>query len=161
MQFHFRGTRAEMVEAIEGTAAQQGRDIYVDLKSPDRIEIGFERHGHSGGRFFYAAITEENGVLTLTGEAEDSYTHKMSPARNRWDAAMIWLECYLVLFLLACVVLIFIDDLIHFTIPLWLPPVFPLPFLAIRIPFSRKEQRMADEDFFVFLAQALASGTQA
>ena len=151
MTFTFHGTRHGLTERIESAAKAENRDIYIDDKYPGRMEIGFERHGHSGGRFFYADITDRDGVLTLTGEAEDSHRHPMSPGRRMLDSFLNWAGGFL--FLAFCMLIFWAATDGFF--PIWMVPLPPALFLLIRIPMSRKEQRQVDEDFFAFLARAL------
>lgn len=155
MTFNFRGTRTALVEKILSAAEAEGRDIYIDDKYPDRLEIGFERQGHRGGRFFHAAVTEEAGVITLTGEAEDSWQHSMSPARRRWNTFCEWAGALLFLAFCALMLWIVADDLDVFPIPFWILLLVPVVWIRSRQPIIRREQQQRDDDFFDFLTRTL------
>lgn len=155
MTFTFHGTRDALTDRILSAAAAVGRDISIDDKYPDRMEIGFERHGHRGGRFFYADITEKDGVLTLTGAAEDSRRYPMSRAGRLWDSFCIWAGGFGILAFCALILWVLAEDLGISPLPFWIALLLCAVLLLIRIPLSRREQRKADEDFYDFLARAL------
>lgn len=157
MTFTFHGTRETLAERIIAAAAAEGRDIYIDDKYPDRIEIGFERQGHRGGRFFYADITENDGVLTLTGKAEDSCRQRMSPARRMWDTFSIWAGSFLFVAFWALILWVVADDLDVSPIPFWIILMIPVVRIWRRQPIIRLEEQQRDKDFFDFLARALRS----
>lgn len=71
MQFVFNGTLEELKDAIRAKACALHKDIVIYHKEPDILQIGFQRLGHSGGRFFVAGITQENGTVSLDGEIEN------------------------------------------------------------------------------------------
>lgn len=155
MTFTFHGTREALAARIEAAAAAEGRDIYIDDKYPDRMEIGYERQGHQGGRFFYAAITEHDGILTLTGEAEDSHRHSMSPARRMWDTFSIWAGGLLFVAFCGLILWVVADDLGVSPIPFWIILMIPVVWIWRRQPIIRLEQQQRDQDFFDFLTRAL------
>ena len=155
MTFTFHGTREALTARIEAAAAAEGRDIYIDDKYPDRLEIGLQRQGHRGGRFFYADVTEKGGIITLTGEAEDSYRHAMSPARRRWDTFCTWAGCFFFLGFCALILWVVADDLNVSPIPFWIILTVPVVLILRRQPIIRLEQQQRDDDFFDFLTRTL------
>lgn len=157
MTFEFHGSRTELIERIESNAAAENRDIYIDDKDPDRLEIGFERHGHSGGRFFYAAITEKDGRLLLTGEAEDSDRHRIPRRKQVWNTFCAWAGGLGLLAFCAMILWVVADDLGISPLPFWAFLLIAAIYLLIRIPISRSEQKRADADFYAFLTRALQS----
>ena len=54
MQFVFNGTLEEFKSTIRTKAQALNKDIVVYHNDPNTLEIGFQRLGHSGGRFFAA-----------------------------------------------------------------------------------------------------------
>ena len=67
MRFVFSGTIEELKETICLKAKEYNKDIVIYHDVPDVLEIGFQRLGHSGGRFFVANITAKNENVILDG----------------------------------------------------------------------------------------------
>lgn len=71
MQFIFNGTLDEFKENLQTAAKASYRQIVIYQYEPAVLQIGFLRLGHSGGRFFVADVTGENGKVLLNGEIQN------------------------------------------------------------------------------------------
>ena len=76
MQFVFKGTLDELKETIHLKAKEHNKDIVVYNNEPNILEIGFQRLGHNGGRFFIANVTEELNKVILDGENKDVFQNQ-------------------------------------------------------------------------------------
>lgn len=74
MRFVFNGTLDELKNSIRTSAKAFHKDIVIYQYEPTVLQIGFLSLGHSGGRFFVADITEENGSIILDGEIQNLNT---------------------------------------------------------------------------------------
>lgn len=149
MRFVFQGTVAELKDAIRSRAKLLHRDILLEQDSPDILRIGFQRLGHNGGRYFVAAVNEENGCITLTGEAKDIYSNR---PKNKFKAFLSdiggWLTMYCILALIPFAVwLCFARSISSAWIPLLLTL---LVMLCLRF-LNRNQDSVADERFLRFM----------
>ena len=79
------------------------------------MEIGFQRLGHSGGRFFIANVTEESAKVILDGEIKDVFSNqKKSKAGRLWKEFTDCLLAYVFLEVLLIIPWLFIKNVILF-----------------------------------------------
>lgn len=159
MLFVFEGTVDELKEAIKCKAKELGKEIVVYDNEPSRLEIGFMRLGHSGGRFFIADVTEENDRIILKGETKDVYE-----SQNDGEIGRICSEAssYLLAYVFLEIPLLLLWLLIKDSVGVWVPLVLPVIYLVIRNLLNRKEDEKLDKEFaeFMTLCTAYTSGEQ-
>ena len=86
MRFVYNGTLEELVAVMHSKAKEYSKDIVIHEEEPDILKIGFQRLGHSGGRFFVANVTETDTAVYLQGELVDIYSNKpKSNTRSFWS----------------------------------------------------------------------------
>ncbi len=156
MKFVFNGTIDELKETIHLKAKEYNRDIVIYNNEPNVLEIGFERLGHSGGRFFIADITEKSGKVILDGETKNIFQNqKKSKAGQAWNEFTGYLSAYILLEILLIIPWIFLKDIIR---P-WVPLILPVIYLIIRHFLNKKEDEKSDKDFAEFMSLCTAYTT--
>ena len=153
MKFIFNGTLDELKETIHLKAKEHNKDIVVYNNEPNILEIGFQRLGHSGGRFFIANITEESGKVILDGETKDIFQNqKKSKVGRIWSEFTGYLLAYIFLEILLIIPWIFLKDFIS----LWIPLILPVIYLIIRHFLNKKYDAKLDKDFIEFMSLCTA-----
>lgn len=149
MRFVFNGTLDELKETIFVKAKEYNKDIVVCHNTPNILEIGFQRLGHSGGRFFIANIDEENGTIILDGEIRDIYSKSNhNKTQEILDSVCAWLVVYLFFAVIPVLLWLCIFQLQH----IWIPLVLPIPILALCRINAKKQNEKMDEDFVNFMS---------
>lgn len=153
MLFVFEGTVDELKETIKCKAKELGKEIVVYDNEPSRLEIGFMRLGHSGGRFFIADVTEENDRVILKGETKDIYENQNVGEIGRiCSEASSYLLGYVFLEIPLLLLWLMIKDIVG----IWVPLVLPVIYLVIRRLLNRKEDEKLDKEFAEFMALCTA-----
>ncbi|MGI6263943.1 MAG: hypothetical protein ACOYJY_00545 [Acutalibacteraceae bacterium] len=156
MKFIFNGTLDELKETIHLKAKEYNRDIVIYNNEPNVLEIGFQRLGHSGGRFFIANITEKSGKVILDGETKNIFQNqKKSKAGQVWNEFTEYLLAYILLEILFIIPWIFLKNIIR---P-WVPLILPVIYLIIRHFLNKKEEEKSDKDFAEFMSLCTAYTT--
>ena len=149
MKFIFNGTLDELKETIHLKAKEHNKDIVVYNNEPNILEIGFQRLGHSGGRFFIANITEESGKIILDGETKDIFQNqKKSKVGRIWNEFAEYLLAYIFLEILLVIPWIFLRNIIS---P-WIPLILPVIYLIIRHFLNKKYDDKLDKEFAEFMS---------
>lgn len=149
MQFFFNGTLDELKEAIHLKAKEYNKDIVIHNNEPNILEIGFQRLGHSGGRFFISNITERSAKVILDGEIKDVFQNqKESKAGQIWTEFTEYLLAYIFLEILLIIPWIFLKDIIS----LWIPIILPVAYLMIRYFLNQKYNDKLDKEFAEFMS---------
>lgn len=148
MKFVFNGTLDELKETIRAKAKALHKDIVVYHNEPDVLQIGFQRLGHSGGRFFIANVTKKDEKTILTGETKDIFSYNSNGFLSK-----VWR--YIQEFLLEYLVLGFIPFIVwfcaHTFIPIWVPLLIPVPIMLLLELMSRNRNNAADSAFCKFM----------
>ncbi len=149
MQFIFNGTLDELKETIHLKANEYNKDIVVYDNEPNVLEIGFQRLGHSGGRFFIANIIENSTKVILDGEIKNVFPNqKKSKVGQIWTEFTEYLFAYVLLEILLIIPWIFFKDIVS----LWIPIFLPIIYLIIRHFLNKKEEEKSDKDFTEFMS---------
>ena len=148
MQFVFNGTLEELKSTIRTKAQALNKDIVVYHNDPNTLEIGFQRLGHSGGRFFVANVTETDTAVFLQGKLVDIYSGEPeSNPRRFWSLLGTFVMFYI---LIELVLQILWLPIFHFS-HIWIPLILPLPaFIFLRVRAIREEKKI-DADFIAFM----------
>ena len=153
MQFVFYGTLDELKEIIHLKAKKYNKDIVIYDNESNILEIGFQRLGHSGGRFFIANVTKKSGKVILDGETKNVFQNqKKSKAGQVWNEFTQYLLAYILLEILLIIPWIFLKDIIS----LWIPLILPVVYLIIRHFLNEKEEEKLDKDFAEFMSHCTA-----
>ncbi len=153
MKFIFNGTLNELKETIHLKAKEYNKDIVVYNNEPNILEIGFQRLGHSGGRFFIANVTEELNKVILDGEIKNVFQNQRKSKVGRiWNEFTEYLLAYILLEILLIIPWIFLKDVIS----LWIPLILPVIYLIIRHFLNKKEEEKSDKDFAEFMSYCTA-----
>lgn len=149
MRFIFNGMLVELKETISIKAKEHNKDILVYHTEPNTLKIGFQRLGHSGGRFFIANIEEKNGKVVLSGEIKDVYSNQsQNNARKFIDSIGIWLLIYLIFAFVPVMFWLCIFQLIH----IWIPIFLPIPIITLCRINAKKQDKKNDENFVKFMS---------
>ncbi len=153
MQLIFNGTIDELKETIHLKAKEYNRDIVIYNNEPNVLEIGFQRLGHSGGRFFIANIIEDSTKVILDGEIKNVFpSQKKSKVGQIWTEFTEYLFAYILLEILLIIPWIFLKDIIS----IWIPIILPVIYLIIRHFLNKKEEEKSDKDFAEFMSYCTA-----
>jgi len=149
MKFIFNGTLDELKERIHIKAKEYQKDIAIYDHEPNILEIGFQRLGHSGGRFFIANVTEESNKVILDGEIKDVFDNqKKSKVGRIWNEFTEYLLAYIFLEIVLIIPWIFLKD----TISLWIPLSLPVIYFIIRHFSNKKHDEKLDKAFAEFMS---------
>lgn len=149
MRFVFSGTLDELKETISVKAKEYNKNILVHHAKPNTLEIGFQRLGHSGGRFFVATINEENNTIVLDGDIRDLDSHSpRNKIQEMLDSICAWAVAYLIVAVVPVLLWLCIFQLQH----IWISLVLPIPILAICRINAKKQQKKTDADFVKFMS---------
>ena len=149
MRFVYNGSLEELKDAIQSTAKEHGKDLVVYAEEPDILKIGFQRLGHSGGRFFVANVTETDTGVFLQGEFVDIYSDKPeSNARRFWSLLGAFAMFYILIELILQIIWL---PIFHFSY-IWIPLILPLPALIFLRMRTVKEEKKIDADFIAFMS---------
>ena len=136
MQFVFNGTLEELKSTIRTKAQALNKDIVVYHNDQNTLEIGFQRLGHSGGRFFAAKVTETDTSVFLQGKFVNIYSGKPeSNAQGFWSLLGAFVMFYI---LIELVLQILWLPIFHFS-HIWIPLILPLPALIFLRMRAMKE----------------------
>ncbi len=156
MKFIFNGTLDELKETIHLKAKEYNKDIVVYDNEPNILEIGFQRLGHSGGRFFIANITEEPTKVVLDGEIKNVFQNqKKSKVGRIWNESTDYLLAYIFLEILLIIPWLFLRNVIS----LWIPLILPIIYLIIRHFLNKKYDEKLDKEFAEFMSLCTAYTT--
>lgn len=153
MQFFFSGTLEELKNTICIKAQEANKDIVVYHNDPNTIEIGFQRLGHSGGRFFVANIKETASGITLHGDIADIYSGKRQTKLHNLFSLLSGL--YLLYALMELILQIVWLPIFHFS-HIWIPLLLPIPVLVYLRLNAIKEERKTDAEFIAFISSFTA-----
>lgn len=149
MQFVYSGSLDQFKAAIQAKAQELNKDILVEQDGPGTLNIGFLRLGHSSGRFFAAAITEENGELILTGKMKDiDTTAPRNFVQKLWAALSGYLALYLIFELAPMAVWLWVFGFSH----LWVPLLLPIPVIVLLRIINIWQEKKADAAFIAFMS---------
>ena len=149
MQFVFNGTLDELKSTIRTKAQELNKDIVVYHNEPDSLKIGFQRLGHSGGRFFVANVTETDTDVFLQGKLVDIYSAKPeSNTRRFWSLLGAFAMFYILIELVLQIIWI---PIFHFS-HIWIPLILPLPALIFLRKSVIREEKKIDADFIAFMS---------
>lgn len=152
MQFIFYGTINELKETILLKAKEYNKDIVIYDNEPNVLEIGFQRLGHSSGRFFIANITEYSDKVTLDGEIKNVFpSQRKSKFGHILSEFTMYFFAYIILEILLIIPWIFFKD----TISLGIPLILPVIYLIIRHFLNKKEEEKSDKDFTEFMSSTM------
>lgn len=148
MRFVFHGTLEELTSTIHSTAKERDKDIIIYCEEPDILKIGFQRLGHSGGRFFIANVTQSDMCVFLQGEIADIYSHKPeSKLQDFWRLIGAFAMFYVLIELVLQIIWL---PIFHFS-HMWIPLMTPLPaFIFFRLN-AIKEEKQTDADFIALM----------
>lgn len=149
MLFIFNGTLDEFKDVIYIKAKEHQEDIVVYQRESDKLEIGFMRLGHYGGRFFVANMTERNGVLILDGKIEDIFPDQ---SKNKLLRLIGEIDGWLLIYVLFEIIPLLVWLLIFHSRHLWIPLILPIPIITILPIIRKKEGRELDAKFINFMS---------
>ena len=67
--YEYPFSKAQLTESIKDKLGKSGNENYlIKYKDNDNFFLGIERAGHSGGNWYVANVTEENGKTQITGK---------------------------------------------------------------------------------------------
>ncbi len=156
MKFIFNGTVDELKETIHLKAKEYNKDIVIYGNEPNILEIGFQRLGHSSGRFFIANVTEESNKVILDGEIKNVFpSQKKSKVGQILTEFIEYLFAYILLEILLIIAWIFLKDIVS----LWIPIILPVIYLIIRHFLNKKDEGELDEEFVEFMSFCTAYTT--
>ena len=149
MQFVFNGSLEELKSTIRTKAQALNKDIVVYHNDPNTLEIGFQRLGHSGGRFFVANVTETDTSVFLQGKLVDIYSDKIeSKAQSFWSLLGALAMLYVLIELVLQIIWLPIFRFSH----IWIPLILPLPALIFLRMRAMKEEKEVDANFIAFMS---------
>lgn len=149
MQFVFNGTLNELKEIINLKTKEHNKDIVIYDNKPNTLEIGFQRIGHSSGRFFIANIIEEDKKVILDGEIKNVFPNqKENRIGYLWDEFTGFLFAYIILEAILVIPWLFFKNFIS----VWIPIILPFVYLIIRHFLNRKEEDKSDKGFIDFMS---------
>ncbi len=153
MRFVFNGTLDKLKETIHLKAKEHNKHIIIYDSEPNILEIGFQRLGHSGGRFFIANVTEESGKVTLDGEIKAVFQNqKKSKVGLIWNKFTSLLLAYIFLEILLIIPWLFLKDIVS----LWIPLILPVIYLVIAHFLNKKYDNKLDKEFVDFMSLCTA-----
>jgi hypothetical protein len=153
MQFIFNGTINELSETISIKAKEHNKDILVYHTDSNTLEIGFQRLGHNGGRFYVADISETDGKTVLYGEIRDVYPgHSQNKVKRCVDTVGDYLLVYCIFAFVPVLLWLCIFQLQH----IWLPLLLPIPILVLFRIRAKKQDKKTDSDFIEFMSMFCA-----
>ncbi len=156
MRFVFEGTLNEVKNTIYKNASKLYWNVVIYQNEPNILQIGFLRTGHSGGRFFVADITEENGCVTLDGEIENVKINMPDPdtrsAFKKFRDTLFGLISFSLLMAIIPLIIWLLLDIPHPWIPLAISAVFVI-CVQVKASLRTKEQNFdtQDERFLRFM----------
>ncbi len=149
MQFTFNGTLEQLKNIIHAKAQELDKDIIMYHNEPNMLEIGFQRLGHSGGRFFVANITEADGHVILTGEATDIYANQ---SQNKVRRFIDDIAGYFIIYIfMALIPLVVWSCIFHFA-HIWIPLVLPIPIMIVLRIININHDKKTDDKFIDFMS---------
>ena len=149
MRFVYNGTLEELIATIHATAKAYSKDIVVHEEEPDVLNIGFQRLGHNGGRFFVANVTETDTSVFLQGKLVDIDSDKpRSTARSFWSLLAAFAMFYILIELVLQIIWLPIFQFSN----IWIPLILPLPALIFLRMRAIKEEKKIDADFIAFMS---------
>ena len=149
MRFVYNGTLEELIAAIHSKAKAYSKDIVVHEEESDVLKIGFQRLGHSGGRFFVANVTQTDTAVFLQGKLVDIYSDKLkSKAQSFWSLLGALTMFYILIELVLQIIWL---PIFHFS-HIWIPLILPLPALILLRMRAIKEEKKIDTDFIAFMS---------
>ena len=149
MRFAYDGTLEELVTEIRSKAKEYSKDIIVHEEDLNMLKIGFQRLGHSGGRFFVANVTETDTAVFLQGDLIDIYSDKPESSVRRFLNLLGAFAMFYILFEL--VLQIIWLPIFRFSY-IWIPLMLPLPVLIFLRMRAIKEEKKTDADFIAFMS---------
>lgn len=149
MQFIFNGTLDELKETIFIKAKEYNKNIVIYDNEPNILEIGFQRLGHSSGRFFVSNITVQNGNVVLDGATKNIFPNtRKSKMGYLWSEFISYLFAYIILEIILLIPWIFLRNIAS----IWVPLVLPIIYLVIRNFLNKKEEKKDDMQFVDFMS---------
>ncbi|MEE1026240.1 MAG: hypothetical protein U0L55_04465 [Acutalibacteraceae bacterium] len=156
MKFIFNGRLDELKETIRLKAKEYNKNIVIYDNEPNILEIGFQRLGHSSGRFFIANVTEESDKVILDGEIKNVFPNqKKSKGGRIWSEFTEYLLAYIFLEILLIIPWLFLRNVIS----LWMPLILPIIYLIIRHFLNKKYDEKLDKEFAEFMSFCTAYTT--
>ena len=153
MQLVFNGTLDELKDTITTKAEEYNKDILIYHREPNTLEIGFQRLGHGGGRFFVAKVEETENNVILRGEISDIYSERQE---SKAYAFLTLLGAFAMFYaFIELVLLIIWLPILHFS-HIWIPLLLPIPVLVYFRLRAMKEERKTDAEFIAFMSSFTA-----
>ncbi len=151
MKFEFFGDENDFKNKLQYEIIASGKDIRFETEKSD-LSIGFQRLGHSGGRWFVANTHIADNHFILDGEFKNIYLSSKGDLKQQSKITdfLYGLVAYLVLYLIlfGLFTLIWtIAKLDYFFIAFVLPTIILAPILFIRV----KGDNNIDNEFISFM----------
>ena len=132
MHFVFDGTPEELVAAIRARTRKWRKNIRLGNLQSDRIDIGFQRLGHNGGRWLIAEMSFDNGKTTISGEFSNVFhQYAQKPPGAQGDSKSSFIATVILGLLLLYLIWLIIP------VALWLlifgKKLLFVPFLAVAV----------------------------
>ncbi len=153
MQFVFNGTLEELKNTIRIKAQESSKDIIVYHNDSNTLEIGFQRLGHSGGRFFVASILDTENGVSLHGDIVDMFSGRRETKLQSFFSLLGGLTLFYAL--MELILQIIWLPIFHFS-HIWIPLLLPIPILVYFRLMAIKEERKADAEFVAFISSFTA-----
>lgn len=149
MTFVFDGTTEAFLDTLQKKADEHHKEILICQPTPHRLEIGFQRISHTGGRFFVADVTEQDGYTHISGTCQDvTGDSERSPFRKFLSAATDELLIYGLCAVVPVLLWLFLFPSEY----LWIPFLLPIPLLVFLRLNAKRLDRKTDTDFIAFLS---------
>ena len=156
LRFIFAGAKYNFISQLKSAINTSNMDYLYEIIDNNHINIGIQRLGHSGGRWFIAEVNTVEESTIFQGEFEDIYLSSISgnkPADKIKDF-IITLVVYIAIYsvLLGISLLIWsIANLRYIIIPFIVPAII---LVVLRINAITWDKRL-DKKFITFMTEAV------
>lgn len=146
----YSGTIDELKNNIIKNAEAAGKEILLDEAGTDKLNIGFQRLGHTGGRWYAADIERAERTVKLSGEIKNIFANTpKNEFLNQIKNAVEWL----IIYFLFSIIPFKLWRLFFKTVPVYIPLLIPALIVVFLMIIRRKEEKAMDEDFLRFMEQ--------
>ena len=99
MQFEFYENKEKFLSTLQSKIKECSNDFIYECPDEHHINIGFQRLGHSGGRWLIAEIICKNNHTILNGSFKDIYLSSKKNLKNRILEIISNILIYIIIYL--------------------------------------------------------------
>lgn len=156
MKFQYSGSMQDLLNALEREIISSKREYRLEYDGNGKLSIGFQRLGHSGGRWFVADIRIEDDKTILVGEFQDIFISSQNEETVKGKVQKFLIGLMLngtaYLFLFGVMMLIWkfakLENLL-------IPIVFPIVVLILLKIGTKPSSTESDRKFIAFMTQVV------